>query len=349
MHTQFLRIKRLQGKDIIRKAAKHNHREIQAEYGAEKDGHIDQSRIKHNKVLRGASSAQGVADEAQLLMGAANLRPLRKDAVRALEVIVSLPPDSKIDNEVFFNDSIQWIEGYFKAPIISAIIHNDESTPHCHVLILPLINSRMVGSDLHGGKNKLLAMQADFYGQVGQRNGLTRQAPQKRYSATVRREAIELAFNKLKDNSGLLDAVLRVLVDAHLANPEPLMVALGLSMSEPKSKKTFVKIMTKPCKPEKPIGFEYKKPIGFDAPKEPEKEQTLSCVGFQISQPVFLALNDEPIDDYVRENDDANLATNWDCETGEYFKPEIRASTKAKITMDVGDALKKYAKRTIRY
>lgn len=341
MHAQFLRIKRLSGKDIIRVAAKHNHREIRAEYGAGKDGHIDQNRIKDNKVLRGASSAQGVTDEAQLLMGAADLKPLRKDAVRALEAIVSLPPDSKIDNEVFFNDSIQWIEKYFKAPIISAIIHNDESTPHCHVLILPLINNRMVGSDLHGGKNKLLAMQADFYGQVGQRHGLTRQAPQKRHSATARREAIELAFNKLKNNSGLLDAVLRVLVDAHLANPEPLMVALGLSMPEPKSKKTFVEIMTKPCKPEKPIGF--------NVPRVPEKEQTLSCVGFQISQPIFIALNDEPIDDYVRESDDANLAANWDCETGKYFKPEIRASRKTETTMAVGEALKKYAKRTIRY
>lgn len=170
---------------------------------------------------------------------------------------------------------------------MSAVVHYDEAAPHCHVLLLPLVRGRMIGSDLIGGRAKLQAMQANFHEQVGQRYGLTRQTAQKPLGAALRQQAVDCAFAVLMANSGLADAVLRVLVGAHLTDPAPLMRVLGLGMPPPKMKGSFAATMTRPCKPEKPVRFEKRNHIGFDDSAAAEHEQTLSCVGFADSASSF--------------------------------------------------------------
>ena len=243
---------------------------------------------RNTHVLRGPGTAAAVARHAKALMDAAGVKAIRRDAVRALEIIFSLPPDSSVDPDQFFDESIKWAGQYFAVPVFSAIVHNDEAAPHCHVLLLPLVDGRMVGSDLMGGRAKLLAMQADYHAQVGQRHGLTRQAAQKRASAATRKRALDLAFDVLEANSGLSGAVLLALLAPHANDPAPLLMALGLAMPTPTAvENKFVKMMTKPCKPEKPIGFKKSKPIGFDGRAVLEDEQTLSCVGFDTFAPPF--------------------------------------------------------------
>lgn len=342
-HSQFLRIKKLTGKGIIQVAARHNHREILAERGAAQDSHIDPARTGLNCVLRGPITASGVADMAQSLMGAAKVNSLRKDAVRALEIIFSLPPDTVIDQHRYFEDAIQWAERYFKAPVISAIVHLDEAAPHCHVLVLPLVQGRMIGSKLMGNRAALQARQSDFHLQVGERYGLIRQAPQKPFSAAVRRKAVDSAFDVLESNSGMNPALLRVLVDAHLNNPVPLMLALGLEMPKPRIKGTFAGIMIKPCKPEKPIGFIRSKPIGFDAVATSKKEQSLSCVGFHNSS-LSISTPDAPkIDDgdgdYIRERDTDYASSQYDPERGEFIKPPAKVSRKTQVIESVRKVL----------
>jgi len=293
-HVQFLRIKKLTGKAIIEVAARHNHREILAELGETSGGRIDPTLIKLNRILHGHSTAAAVAGYAKVLMEAAGVKKMRKDAVMGLEIIFSLPLKAAFDHERFFNDSVQWASQFFAVPILSAIVHNDEAVPHCHVLLLPLVNGRMVGSDLMGGRGKLLAMQADFHAKVGQGYGLARQGAQRPASVAIRKRALESALEVLKANSGLSDAVLLALLAPHAIDPAPLLVALGLAMPTSTSiKSDFVKMMTKPCKPEKPIGFGKSKPIGFDGRAAFGNEETLSCVGFDKFGTPF-PLSDEP-------------------------------------------------------
>jgi hypothetical protein len=293
-NVQFLRIKKLTGKAIIEVAARHNHREILAELGVTSGGRIDPTLIKLNCILHGHSTAAAVAGHAKALMEAAGVKKMRKDAVMGLEIIFSLPLKATFDHGQFFTDSVQWASQFFAVPILSAIVHNDEAVPHCHVLLLPLVNGRMVGSDLMGGRGKLLAMQADFHAKVSQGYGLARQgAAQRPASVAIRKRALESASEVLKANSGLSDAVLLALLAPHAIDPAPLLVALGLPMPTSTSiKSDFVKMMTKPCKPEKPIGFGKSKPIGFDSRAAFGSEQTLSCVGFDKFATPFPLLNE---------------------------------------------------------
>ena len=269
MDGHFLRIKKLTGKGIIEVAARHNHREIMAELGA---SHIDPERIPLNRVLRGHSSASGVATEARKLMSDAGVKALKRTAVMALEIVFSLPSNTDIDRAGFFKEAVDWAERHFAVPIISAIVHNDEAAPHCHVLLLPLVEGRMVGSDLMGGRAKLLALHSAFHANVGEKYGLKRQSsPQKDHSLSARRAAARLALDVLQANGelcGTADAVMEELFELIAANPAKLLALMGRPMppGKVKPKDTFAGIMTRPCRPEpkhKPIGLAKSAPIGL--------------------------------------------------------------------------------------
>ncbi len=336
-HTQLLRVKKLKGGGIIATAARHNLREIQAERGA--DSHIDPTRTHFNIVLRGAVNASDVASAAVQLMEQAKAKR-RKDEVLGLEVLISLRPASGIDEKGFFEAAVNWADNFFEIPILSAVIHNDEDAPHCHIIMLPLFDGRLIGSKLVGSRARLVAMQADFFEKVGQPYGLTRPVPQKRFSSVARAKAAASVVEYLAKNPKSLNepTICDALRDALTDNPMPVMVALGLDMpeSEKPKAKTFSGIMTKRFKPEKPIGFkrvENVNPIGFDVVSDAEKEQSLSCVGFVnyslTVEPPKASLEDDRIKEYSRERDAELTADYWDSERGEHIKPQTHIKPKS--------------------
>ena len=286
-HAQFLRIKKLKGSGIITVAARHNLREIQSEIGA--DSHIDTTKTHLNVILQGCGRAADVAAEAVKLMDQAKLSPLRKDAVRGLEIIFSLPPMSGIAELDFFTNATAWAGDFFEIPILSALIHNDEAAPHCHVILLPLLDRRMIGSGLIGNKARLIAMQADFHAKIGQRYGLKRGTTAKRYSrvAMAAAAAHQVVSALQRDKNSLDDPAIRDALRDALGETISvhLMELLGLDAPEVRTPKprTFASIMTRPCKPVNPIGFQGKNPIGFTTASSVPKDQSLSCVGFANS------------------------------------------------------------------
>jgi Plasmid recombination enzyme len=255
-HAQLLRIKKLKGGGIITAAARHNLREIQAEQGA--NSHIDSTRTYLNIVLRGADNAEGVASLAVQEMKQAKSKR-RKDEVLGLEVLISLRVDSGIDETAFFKAALNWTEEFFNIPILSATIHNDETAPHCHIIMLPLFNGRMIGGKLMGNRARLLEIQADFFERVAQQYGLAKQMPRKRFSSVERGTAAAMVIDYVSANPRCLNepTIRDALRDALTDNPMPAMAALCLNLPETKrlKPKTFASYMTKQCKPEKSIDF----------------------------------------------------------------------------------------------
>jgi len=94
-----LRAKKLKGSAIIQAAAAHNKRTIQAESGA--SGSIDATRSRLNECLAGPATPGEVAENAQVRARAAGVVKMRKDAVRAIEFVVSLAPSHGIDERAF--------------------------------------------------------------------------------------------------------------------------------------------------------------------------------------------------------------------------------------------------------
>lgn len=342
--SQFLRIKKLIGRGIIQVAARHNHREIVAEMGADADGPIDPRRSHTNVVLHGPQTAQEVASAAQAMLDDANVKPLRKDAVQALEIIFGLPPASGLDELAFFQSAVAWARRYFAAPVISAIVHNDEAAPHCHVLILPLVDEKMNGSDMMGSRAKLLAMRASFHAQVAQHFGLAKPATQRRASAADRRSAAGCALDAIKSNLTLLNdlAVAGALLDLIAADPTRLLAALDVDTPKVRPKrgqaKTFAAQMTKPCKPESANPnrvHQDRTLIGFADSDQGEKHRTLSCVGFADSPALIPAPGPQPTADTsadtdaageVRERDDDMPVDCWNADIGQMVGPRPASS-----------------------
>lgn len=78
------------------------------------------------------------------------------------------------ENDTFFRDCLQFHERHF-GHIISAVIHYDETTPHLHVISVPLTqDGRLSARDVIGNKAKMSKAQDEFFEQVGKGYGLER-------------------------------------------------------------------------------------------------------------------------------------------------------------------------------
>jgi Plasmid recombination enzyme len=297
----FLRVKKLTGAGIIKVAAMHNRRAIVAELGA--DGHIDASRCALNVIMEGPDTPQAVAELAQGLMDAAGVGKLRKDAVRAVEAVFSLPPDGGgVDHAAYFARCIEWARTAF-GPVLSADAHHDEAAPHLHVLCLPLVDGRMQGSDLVGGPAKLRALQAGFHADVAQGFGLKR-APAKLSGSTREGAAAAvLAHLRAIGDPVLKSAMWPAIRDAIERDPRPFAEYIGFDVpsasAAPKPAKSFTSIMTSRGKgarthaeaDRRDRALMARKPIGFEAVGEvlevvetgpvqtPAKTRSLCSVG----------------------------------------------------------------------
>lgn len=241
-------------KNIVRVAAMHNLREIQAELGASAASGINAARMHLNYQLRGPATADEVAGLALVLLENAGVTMLRRDACMALELVVSLPAATAIDHREYFAAAVAWADAFFAVPILSAAVHLDEAAPHCHILLLPLVAGRMQGGALAGGPAKIRAMLADFQQQVAQRFGLTHQPRAKRLSKLNRDTAGRMVLDALRARPERLSepAMREALVAALGSQAETLLALLGLSMPAAKAKaKSFADMMTAPCKPER--------------------------------------------------------------------------------------------------
>lgn len=114
---------------------------------------------------------------------------LRNDSVLAIEVLMTASPEwwaeSDEDQEQEFCwRSVEWTQRHFgRANLVSAILHRDESTPHMHLVVVPVDDSkrkrgpscRLNAKRWLGGKAKLSAMQtsaAEAFNDLGLERGI---------------------------------------------------------------------------------------------------------------------------------------------------------------------------------
>ena len=281
--TGFLRLAKLTGAGIVLVASRHNKRELQAETGASPSIEVARSHLNYSLV--GPLNARAVADEAKRLMADAGVLSIRKDAVRAVEVVFSLPGGFSGDAKAYFRACLNWCGERFcgQSNILSFDVHLDEAQIHAHALILPLCGGRMCGSDLVGNRKTLAAHHQAFHDAVGSRFGLRR--AKRRLVGLNKIGAAKQVIQWLKHND---DPALRSkawpLIRTNVeSDPQPYLETLGLEMATHKKPgRTFVQIFTKPQRLEATFKQSLN-PIGF----KPNEMQTLSCVGFGLKPPLI--------------------------------------------------------------
>lgn len=228
----------------LQAALRHNLREIAAERGPY--GNIDSRRTCNNYALHGPDTSTAAMGIAKGIVSTADTggKALRKDAVVGIELIFTALPKTKGDLNEYFADCTRWAEAEFKAPLLSSVAHLDESSPHCHVILVPLVKGKMNGARLYGGKTQMSARLSSFYETVGKQYGLTRpeirvkQAPERR----------RLLYQRCADflaRTALSGKQIQALLKPHKTDPLPLAKIFGvLTWGERNEPGTFIDMMT---------------------------------------------------------------------------------------------------------
>ena len=82
---------------------------------------------------------------------------------------------AKIEQYNFFSDCYKFFaERYGEENIIAAVVHNDETTPHMHLNLMPVTKDGRLCSKQLFDKPQLQQLQTDFYEEVGKKYGLQR-------------------------------------------------------------------------------------------------------------------------------------------------------------------------------
>ena len=288
---------KLKGVAHVLAAAKHNKRTMYV--AGIVASAIDASLSHLNYALAGPNTPGEIVKLwNQLRAGAGITKPGRKDEVSAIEVVFSLAAGTEIDLKRYFTDCTTWAMKQFggEANILASDVHMDEASPHCHVLMLPLVGQRMNGSDLIGGRAKLRALQAGFHADVASRYGLARPPP--RLSGTARRmgaKQVHDILRALPNDAQRWASIIAALHSCIDRDPRPFMDDLGIAPPV-RPHKTFKQIALSTGAGPKTeageasrdarlcigVGLEQWNPIGRGGVPD---ERTLSCVGFRQSSP----------------------------------------------------------------
>ena len=343
----FMRLDKLTGPGIWSKAARHNRRTIQAELGA--SGHIDATRSHLNITLMGPPTPEEVAKLAKAKMTEAGITKERKNGVLGVELVFSLPTNHQLDVIEYFTACAHWAGAAFGGldNIISVDIHIDEAQDHAHVLLVPLIDGRLRGSDAVGGKHNLSELQAKFYKDVASGFGFSK--PRSKLSGHHKAQITRQVLDKLLNDPATKSAAWAVIRDNIEREPLPYALALGIDITTPaKPGKTLTQIFTstgKGKKKENTIGNHSIKPHRVSAPPEP---QTLALCRESISPPSpkvppAPAPEDTSHDDNIIRVRDSDLdPTSYDPDTGKFYSPPpAKQSARQQADRWVSDALGK--------
>ncbi|MBC7378917.1 MAG: plasmid recombination protein [Burkholderiaceae bacterium] len=227
----FLRAKSLnlsEGQNIIAIALKHNKREFSADFRSSRN--IDSRRTYLNESLPGPRSAFEAERLALQMLRDAGITTQRKNASICVEFVFSLPANFKGGDKQYFLACIAWLEGYFGPPsrIISADVHRDQATPHCHVLMMPILGNTVSGRKMLGGKKQLKAMQEAFHDAVASKHGLSKPAPLLRGLAKAQAASAVIAHLKKTADAVLMSPTWPIVRAAIEANPRTYLDQLGV-------------------------------------------------------------------------------------------------------------------------
>ncbi len=234
--SHIFRLAAMKGKSVILDALKHNKRTLQAERGA--GANIDASKAHLNYSLTGSDTPEQIATQAKVQMVKAGIDKPRINQVLGVEIVFSLPIDRHSqDTKPFFMDCYEWVKKTFDGELLSFDVHLDESAPHAHAVILPLIDGKMQGSDMMGGKGNLLRLINHFHLEVASRYGLSR-SERKRLSAMDKQSLASRVLSQLKTDPVMKSSIYPCVRDLIVKDPLPFAQTLSIT---PKAKKISFK------------------------------------------------------------------------------------------------------------
>ncbi len=163
MSYAILRCAKIKSPEHLGKAFRHNLRRVAV-------SNADLARRSENEVL---VPCEDVHSAWAARVGS---RTVRKNAVRAVEVVLARSPEWVGDESAWVKRSQAWLEEQFGGPenVLSSVVHRDEQTPHIQAIVVPIDGrDRLNCVAFLGGKAKMVRLQ-DSYAEAMAPLGLSR-------------------------------------------------------------------------------------------------------------------------------------------------------------------------------
>jgi len=214
-------------------AEAHNLRKIAAEFKTFK--HIDKNRSHLNTELVPAGD-QPLTHKVLKIVKDAGIDPdkgvnKRFGKAYAIEWVFTTTHGFSCDFESLYKDCLDWLAvRYPTCPIVHAVIHYDETDPHLHVIMVPIVGKNLPSSKLLGYKGICRKRNEDLFEVIGQKYGFTSggilKGSAKRMASEIAIEACEkLNWHEFKGQ------LWQPLIQAIQTRPEPFLKALYISLT----------------------------------------------------------------------------------------------------------------------
>lgn len=238
---------RIQSKQRLRAALKHNRRELNMR--GPSHANIDQTKSDQNfSVFQGEPTAKAIDDLYVALeqYEVNKKKAVRKDAILAIEIVFSIPASrTDIDIQQYFAEAFDWAcKSYTPLRPLSAEVHLDEAHPHLHVIFSCIEPDRLLGSRLYASPNENRKREKDFEVRVGLKYNIRlRQKLRKAEKSVVVQDVMAALTDKCDPilQSQLLP-LMRTFVEQ---DPWLFAEILGVEVKvSPPAERTFTQIMT---------------------------------------------------------------------------------------------------------
>ena len=229
--SHLIRLGAIKGKSGVLEALRHNKRTLQTERGA--GANINVTRTPLNYSLTEPSTPEAIAMHTKVQMVKAGIDTPRKNQVMAIEVLFSTPIQwHSHETCAFFADCLAWTQKTFVGELLSFDVHLDESAPHAHAIILPLIDGKMQGNKLIGSTGNLMRLINLFYNEIATRYGLAK-AARKHLSAKDKQSIERQVLTCLKSDSAMQSSIWPCVRDTIHKDPLPFAQMLSITHEKP--------------------------------------------------------------------------------------------------------------------
>lgn len=140
----------------------------------------------------------------------------RANSIIALDTVYTASPQffegkTTEENNRYFQDCLRFHQEQF-GHVVSAVVHYDETTPHLHVLSVPLTHDgRLSAREIVGNRTNMAHMQTEFFEQVGKVYGLERgqhrDGPEKREHITAQEHRLRQVTEQTQEQEQKLHEV----------------------------------------------------------------------------------------------------------------------------------------------
>ena len=221
-------------KNTLKLAEAHNLRKIDAEFRT--CNHIDEFETPKNIELISLGT-QSLEERVLYEISKAGIdmttrHNKRHDKGYALEVVYSPSPGWDGASESLFRDCCKWQANFYRGcPIVHAVIHYDEGTPHLHTVMVPIVGNRLPAADLKGYKGVSTERNRDLFNKVAHKYGFTSSESLK---GSIKKKAAQKVIEKCSQISPeeFKATLWTSIKQAIESRPEPFMSNLDISLND---------------------------------------------------------------------------------------------------------------------